>query len=67
MYLSGGENLMWKLKNDDSKAVITAREHINSCHRAFLIDLPHTAVLFFMPGGVEFVNDNYKVLKYDDK
>ncbi len=58
---------MWKLKNDDSKAVITAREHINSCHRAFLIDLPHTAVSFFMHGGVEFVNDNYKVLKYDDK
>lgn len=38
--------VMWCLPNDNSKAVITAAEKINSAHRECHLHLSETAVVF---------------------
>ncbi len=58
---------MWKIENDHSRPVITAQAHINGCHRDAVLNLPQTALLFFMHGGIEFVNKNYQTKMYRDK
>ena len=50
---------MWKLDDDKTAPLLTAKAHIESCHAKGSISLPETAVLFYMHGGVEFVNENY--------
>ena len=50
---------MWCLPNDKSRAVITANEQIHSAHRECRLQLPETAIVFFMskdtvPEGVGF-------------
>lgn len=51
---------MFKNIKDSTSPVITAKAHINSCHKtAEKLNLPDTAVLFFMNGGVEYLLENY--------
>lgn len=59
---------MFKLKNDKSEPVITPQAHIKSCHKSEDdINLPCTAVLFFMHGGVEYMLENYNCQLITDK
>lgn len=51
---------MWKYADDHTKAILTARGHIESCHKSGKANLPKTALLFYMHGGVEYTIENYK-------
>lgn len=47
---------MWKFRDDDSRAVITAKENIESIHGAgSTLRLPARAVVFFMSRGVDYL------------
>ena len=47
---------MWKYPEDDSRAVITAQQNIESVHGSGQqLRLPQTAVVFFMSRGVEYL------------
>lgn len=50
---------MWRLRDDDSKAVITAVEQIHSAHRECHLHLPETAVIFFMGKGIDYLVEHY--------
>lgn len=50
---------MWCLSNDHSKAVITAAEQINRAHRECHLDLPETAMVFFMSRGTDYLIAHY--------
>ena len=53
---------MWKYSDDHTAPVLTARAHIESCHRlGGDLRLPETALVFFMSGGVEHLCGNYPV------
>lgn len=58
---------MWKFKDDKTKPIITAQEHIKSCHRSNQLILPETALLFYMHGGIEYVNSNYNTKLLSEK
>lgn len=51
---------MWKHDHDTTKAVITAEKHIESCRKGNCVKLPKTAILFYMYGGVDYLNEKYK-------
>lgn len=51
---------MWCLPDDNSKAIITASEQINSAHRACGLHLPETAIVFFMSKGTDYLTEHYK-------
>ncbi len=57
---------MWCLPNDNSKAVITAVEHIRSVHRECRLDLPETAVVFFMSKGTDYLVEHYHAVELED-
>ena len=50
---------MWKYPDDNTRAVITAKEHIRSGHNPQNLCLPQTAVLFYMHSGEEYLRQNY--------
>lgn len=52
---------MWRLPNDDSKAVITAAEQIHCAHRECNLHLPETAIVFFMSNGADYLAEHYNV------
>lgn len=59
---------MFKSKEDNSQAIITAEKHIKSCHKKVNeIQLPNTAVLFFMYGGIEYMLEHYNCETICDK
>ena len=47
--------MVWRLKDDDTRPVITAREQILSAHARRDFRLPPTAIVFFMGGGAEYL------------
>ena len=47
---------MWRLSDDDTESVITAREQIHSAHRECALRLPATAIVFFMGGVTDYLN-----------
>lgn len=51
---------MWKHCNDNTEAIITAKKHIESCHRKVSVKLPETALLFYMHGGVEYAKTKFQ-------
>lgn len=52
--------MQWKYEGDVTKPVLTAKEHIASSHNATtLLKLPHTAILFFMHSGVDYLVEKY--------
>ncbi|MDE6412479.1 MAG: nucleoside phosphorylase [Eubacterium sp.] len=51
---------MWKFKEDNTSAVITAEKHIQSCRKNGCPQLPKTAILFYMYGGVDYLKKHYK-------
>lgn len=57
---------MWKYENDNTQAVITAKKHIESCHKGNIERLSKTAILFYMHGGVEYTTSNYNTKKLSD-
>jgi len=50
---------MWCLPKDDSKAVITAQDQIHSAHRECHLQLPETAILFFMSKATDYLTSHY--------
>lgn len=50
---------MWCLPDDDSQAIITAAEQINSAHHECGLYLPKTAIVFFMSKGIEYLASHY--------
>lgn len=54
---------MWRLPNDNSKAVITAAEQIHSAHRECGLNLPQTAVVFFMSKGTNYLIEHYDAVE----
>ena len=51
---------MWRLTDDDTEPVITAREQIHSAHRECEIQLPETGVVLFMGGVTSYLAEKYK-------
>lgn len=58
---------MWKYENDGTPPVITAKAHIQSSHETEIDLLPKTAILFYMHGGVVYINNNYDTELISDK
>ena len=54
---------MWRLPDDRSEPVIKAKDHIFSAHRNCQLQLPKTAIVFFMGKGVEYLCENYPARK----
>lgn len=50
---------MWKYENDNTQPVITAHKHIESCRKGCAVNLPKTAILFYMHSGMEYTVSNY--------
>lgn len=50
---------MWRLPDDDSKAVISASEQIHCAHRECRLQLPETAIVFFMSKGTDYLAAHY--------
>ena len=56
---------MWTLPDDDTRPIITAREHISSAHATEnLAALPPTCVLFEMGRGLKFLDQHYETVTY---
>lgn len=51
---------MWRLSDDDTESVITAREQIHSAHRECALRLPATAIVFFMGGVTDYLAEKYQ-------
>lgn len=51
---------MWRLPDDDSKAVISAAEQIHCAHRECRLQLPKTAIVFFMSKGTDYLAAHYR-------
>lgn len=60
-------NDMWKLKEDNTNAVITAEKHIESCHKGNCPSLPESALMFYMYSGVEYTKQHHKSKLITDK
>lgn len=54
---------MWRLPDDNSKAVISASEQIHYAHRECHLRLPKTAIVFFMSRGTDYLAERYPVEK----
>lgn len=50
---------MWRLPDDNSQAIITAADQINSAHQACRLQLPETAIVFFMSRGTDYLLAHY--------
>lgn len=50
---------MWRLPDDNSKAVISASEQIHCAHRECHLRLPETAIVFFMSRGTDYLAGHY--------
>ena len=50
---------MWRLPDDDTKPVITAREQVHIALKGGSMQLPPTAIVFFMGGGAEYLAAKY--------
>lgn len=52
--------MQWKHEEDMTKPVLTAKEHIESCHSdTSTLRLPNIAILFFMNSGVDYFVEKY--------
>ena len=51
---------MWKYNEDTTKPIITAKAHIESGHKSGCEQLPSTAVLFYMHGGIDYMKLKHK-------
>lgn len=57
---------MFRLPNDNSKAVITADEQIHSAHRECSLCLPKTAIVFFMSKGTDYLIEHYNAVEMNE-
>ncbi len=51
---------MWRLPDDNSKAIITASEQTRCAHRKCHMHLPETAIVFFMSKGTDYLAEHYQ-------
>ena len=59
---------MWQETKDKTNPVITAKQHIASLHNDTPpLCLPETAVVFFMRGGEEYLNEHCNTRLLSDK
>ena len=54
---------MWRLPDDDSRAIITAVDQINSEHPDRRLHLPETAIVFFMSRGTDYLIEHYNAVE----
>ena len=50
---------MWCYKDDHSAPTITAQAQINSAHRGCHLQLPGTAIIFFMGKCIDYIREKY--------
>ena len=50
---------MWRLPDDNTEPIITAREQIHSANRECALRLPATAIVFFMGGVTAYLAEKY--------
>ena len=50
---------MWRFANDNSAPIITAKDQVKSAHRECRLQLPETAVVFFMSKCTDYLCENY--------
>lgn len=50
---------MWCFSKDQTEPVIRARDQISSAHRECHLQLPETAIVFFMSRGVEHLRESF--------
>lgn len=50
---------MWRLPNDQTKPVISAQEQLLSDHGGASLQLPDTALVFFMSKGCQYLAERY--------
>jgi len=58
---------MWCYSEDTTKPVISASQQITGCYGESSLQLPKTAVLFYMSSGVEYVNKTYETIVLSEK
>ena len=51
---------MWCYSTDNTLPIITAKDQVNSAHRACHLQLPKTAVVFFMSKCTDYLCENYQ-------
>lgn len=54
---------MWRLPDDQSKPIITAAEQIESAHLLSPMELPETAIVFFMRKGPVYLTQDYDTVE----
>ena len=57
---------MWRLPDDNTDPVITAREQVMSAHRGSDMRLPETAMVFFMGGVTAYLAEKYGATEAPD-
>lgn len=50
---------MWRFIDDNTLPIITAKDQVNSAHRECHLQLPETAVVFFMSKCTDYLCENY--------
>ena len=51
---------MWRFIDDNTLPIITAKDQVNSAHRECRLQLPKTAVVFFMSKCTDYLCENYQ-------
>ncbi len=51
---------MWYFSTDNTLPIITAKDQVNSAHRECRLQLPKTAVVFFMSKCIDYLYENYQ-------
>lgn len=51
---------MWRFIDDNTLPIITAKVQVNSAHRECHLQLPETAVVFFMSKCTDYLCENYQ-------
>ena len=50
---------MWRLAKDNTEPIIRAKDQIHSAHRDCHLQLPETALVFFMSKGTDYLCEHY--------
>lgn len=54
---------MWRLQEDKSEPIITAEKQIHSAHRNCGLQLPKTAIVFFLSSGTKYLVEEYNAVE----
>ena len=56
---------MFRIVNDHSQAMITAKDQIHSPHRDSQLKLPEKAIVFFMSKAIDYLKDNLDAIQME--